>query len=443
MARLFGTDGIRGVANVDLKPTLAYALGRATAHRLVGPGGALVVGQDTRRSGDMFVAAIAAGAASLGAEVQIVGVVPTPALAHLAGSGPFAAGIMVSASHNPADDNGLKVLDGDGLKLDDSIEDELEQLIWRSEDLGGATNAALGRILARPDLVEDYLQHRLGLATSVRATDAHLVLDAANGSGSALGPQILRATGATVEVINAEPDGININVRSGATDPASLAEAVVDRGAEVGFALDGDADRLIAVDAAGQVVDGDHVLGILALDRLRHDALPGGVVVSVLSNGGLQAVVEAAGGQVVRTPVGDKYILEGMQVSGARLGGEKSGHVIDLDHTTSGDGIVTALEVLRVMTATGRSLESLAADIPMLPQQQRAVKARHRDQWEGDRILQAAISEAAGRLGPSGRVLVRPSGTEPALRVMVEGPDEALVAELADSLARVAGERLN
>jgi phosphoglucosamine mutase len=443
MARLFGTDGIRGVANVDLKPTLAYALGRATAHRLVGPGKALVVGQDTRRSGDMFVSAVAAGAASLGADVHKVGVVPTPALAFLAGSGRFAAGIMVSASHNPADDNGLKVLDGDGLKLDDSVEDELEQLIWRSDDLGGATNAGLGRIVVSPELVADYLRHRLALAGSVRATGTHLVLDGANGSGAALGAEILRATGATVDVIHAEPDGININLRCGATDPASLAEAVVARGADVGFALDGDADRLIAIDATGQVVDGDHVLGILALDRLGRGALPGGVVVSILSNGGLQSVVEAAGGQVVRTPVGDKYILEGMQVSGARLGGEKSGHVIDLDHTTTGDGIVTAMEVLRVMASSGRGLAALAADIPMLPQQQRAVEARHKDQWEADRILQGAIAEASGRLGPAGRVLVRPSGTEPALRVMVEGPDAGLVTELADSLARVAGERLN
>ena len=262
---------------------------------------------------------------------------------------------MVSASHNPADDNGLKVLDGAGLKLDDAVEDELEQLIWRSDDLGGATNAGLGRIVARDDLVGEYLHHRVTLASSVRATDTHLVLDARERLRLSRGAHgSCAATGAEVEVINAEPDGININVRSGATDPGSLAEAVVARGADVGFALDGDADRLIAVDAAGQIVDGDQILGILALDRLRRDALPGGVVVSVLSNGGLQAAVEAAGGHVVRTPVGDKYILEGMQVSGARLGGEKSGHVIDLEHTTSGDGIVTALEVLRVMTARGR-----------------------------------------------------------------------------------------
>ena len=238
-----------------------------------------------------------------------------------------------------------------------------------------------------------------------------LVLDGANGSGCLVGPEILAATGATVSVIHAEPDGVNINVRAGATAPASLADAVVAAGADVGFALDGDADRLIAVDAAGRVVDGDQVLGILALDRLERGVLPGGaLVVSVLSNGGLQAAVEAAGGQVVRTPVGDKYILDGMQVTGAGLGGEKSGHVIVLEHTTSGDGIVTALEVLRVMCRRGASLAELASAIPMLPQQQRAVKARHKDQWEGDPILQRAIADAGARLG------ARRPGARPAVR---------------------------
>jgi phosphoglucosamine mutase len=444
MPRLFGTDGIRGVANVELKPTLAYALGRATAHRLVGRGGQLVVGQDTRRSGDMFVAAIAAGATSLGADVRIAGCVPTPALAFLAGTGDFAAGIMVSASHNPADDNGLKVLDEHGLKLDDGVEDEIEQLIWRTEELGSVTNADIGRSVVDPSLLERYREHRLGLARDVRATGVRIILDCANGSGGVVGPDILRATGATVEVIHNEPDGININVESGATAPASLAAAVRERGADVGFALDGDADRLIAADANGQIVDGDQVLGILALDRLERGVLPeGALVVSVLSNGGLQAAVESAGGQVIRTPVGDKYILEGMQVSRAGLGGEKSGHVIVLEHTTSGDGIVTALEVLRVMARAGRPLAELAGRIPLLPQQQRAVKARHKDQWEGDPAIQRAIRDAEARLDGGGRVLVRPSGTEPALRVMVEGPDAALVSELADAIATLAGERLN
>ena len=443
MSRLFGTDGIRGVANVDLKPPMAYALGRATAKRLAGPGGSIVVGQDTRRSGDMFVAAITAGATSLGVDVHRVGVVPTPALAFLARSGPYQAGIMVSASHNPADDNGLKVLDADGLKLDDAIEEELEALIWREGELGGVGNAQLGRAVEASHEVESYREHRVGLARAIDAAGLHIVLDGANGSGGALGPGILEATGARVEAIHVEPDGVNINVDSGATAPASLAAAVRERGADVGFALDGDADRLIAVDGQGRVVDGDQVLGILALERLRRDALPGGLVVSILSNGGLQRAVEAAGGEVIRTPVGDKYILEGMQVSGATLGGEKSGHVIVLEHTTSGDGIVTALEVLRVMTTHGSSLAELAATIPMLPQQQRAIKARHKDQWEGDGALRRAIADASQRLGDAGRVLVRPSGTEPALRVMVEGPDEALVTELADALAALAKERLN
>jgi phosphoglucosamine mutase len=443
MPRLFGTDGIRGVANVDLKPPVAYALGRATARRLVGPGGAVVVGQDTRRSCGMFVAAITAGATSLGVDVHQVGVVPTPALAFLAGEGSFAAGIMVSASHNPADDNGLKVLDDRGLKLDDDVEDELEALIWRSEELRGVGNAELGRVFGADGLLDRYRQSRLGLASGI-ATDVRVVLDCANGSGGVAAPQILAATGARVEVIFNEPDGVNINVDCGAPSPGALAREVVARGADAGFALDGDADRLLAVDAGGAIVDGDQILGILALDRLERDALPnGGLVVSVLSNGGLQTVVEAAGGQVIRTPVGDKYILEGMQVSGAVLGGEKSGHVIVREHTTSGDGIVTALEVLRVMARRGASLRELAARIPLLPQQQRAVPARHRDQWEGDPALQRSIREAQARLGSRGRVLVRPSGTEPALRVMVEGEDEALVTELADGLAALAGERLN
>src|SRR4051794_24380708 len=474
MSRLFGTDGIRGVANVDLRPTLAYALGRATGRRLVGAGsstsgasgssavpggsggagsfgmgstpasGGLVVGQDTRLSGDMFVAAITAGATSVGADVHQIGVVPTPALAYLAREGPFVAGIMVSASHNPAEDNGLKVLDGDGLKLDDALEDELEAMIWRADELPGAPPNELGRTIDARDVVDRYVNHRLGLARAIDARGLRVVVDTANGSAFSVAPQILAATGATVEVIHAAPDGRNINAGCGATHPESLAAAVRDRGADVGFALDGDADRCVAVAAGGEVVDGDQLLGVLALDRLARDALPGGaLVVSVLSNGGLQRAVEAAGGRIVRTPVGDKYILDGMIVSGATLGGEKSGHVIVGEHTSSGDGIVTAMDVLRVMTARRTTLAELATEIPLLPQQQRAVRVRHKDQWEGDHVLRAAIADAEGRLGDGGRVLVRPSGTEPVLRVMVEGGDAALVLELADGIARLAEERLH
>ena len=443
MPRLFGTDGIRGTANLDLKPTLAYALGRATAHHLAGPDRPIVIGQDTRRSGDMFTAALVAGATSMGVDVHLVGVVPTPALAYITGAGNFAAGIMVSASHNPAPDNGLKVLDGRGLKLEQEIEEELEQLIWKSEELPGASADALGLAIQDPGLLNLYLDHRLKLAAAC-PTSLHLVVDCANGSGGIVAAQILEATGARVDVLFNDPDGSNINADCGATCPGALAEQVVARGADVGFALDGDADRLIAVDASGSVVDGDAVLGILALDRLARNCLPNGaLVVSVLSNGGLQMTVEAAGGQIIRTPVGDKYILEGMLVNGAGLGGEKSGHVIILEHTTSGDGIVTALEIMSVMTRTGRSLADLASGVPMLPQQQRTIPARHRDQWEGDPAIRRAIASAESRLGSGGRVLVRPSGTEPAIRVMVEGVEPGLVSELADQLAALAGERLN
>lgn len=443
MPRLFGTDGIRGCANIDLKPTLAYALGRATAHRLAGPGRPIVVGQDTRRSGDMFAAAIVAGATSMGVDVHLVGVVPTPALSHIAGTGRFAAGIMVSASHNPANDNGLKVLNEHGLKLDEDVEDDLEQLIWTAEELPSASPEALGLAVQDRDLLEIYVQHRLKLASAF-VTNLHVVVDCANGSGGVSAARILGATGARVDAIFNEPDGLNINAACGATHPEALAAEVVARGADVGFALDGDADRLIAVDAAGRVVDGDAVLGILALDRLARNCLPNGaLVVSVLSNGGLQKAVESAGGQIIRTPVGDKYIFEGMQVSGAGLGGEKSGHVIILEHSSAGDGIVTAVELLSVITRSKRTLAELAKQVPMLPQQQRTIPARHKDQWEGDPAIRKAIAGAENRLGSLGRVLVRPSGTEPAIRVMVEGPEAGLVAELADELAALAGRRLN
>ena len=444
MTRLFGTDGIRGAANVDLRPSLATSLGRATAHRVVGVGGSLVVGQDTRRSGDMFVAAITAGATSMGVDVHSVGVVPTPALAFLAGNGAFAAGIMVSASHNPAEDNGLKVLDPDGLKLDDDLEEELEALILRADELPGVEPGLLGRCVDGTALLGQYVAHRSALASRVQASGMHVVLDTANGAAYRVGPAILRATGARVTVMHDEPDGDNINRGCGATAPESLMAAVREHGADVGFALDGDADRCVAVDAQGRLVDGDQVLGILALERLARGVLDKrSLVVSVLSNGGLQGAIEAVGGRLVRTPVGDKHILAAMLVSGAGLGGEKSGHVIIREHTSSGDGIVTATELLRVITTSGTGIDELAKQIPLLPQQQRAIRVRHRDQWEADEVLAKAIADAEARLAPHGRILVRPSGTEPVLRVMVEGDDPVMVTELADAIAALAGERLH
>lgn len=442
MPRLFGTDGIRGVANVDLPPKLAYDLGRATAAQLLGQGGLLLVGQDTRRSGDMFAAAVGAGAMSLGADVHRLGVCPTPALAHLTASGFFGAGIMVSASHNPARDNGLKVVDRDGLKLDDVIEDELEALIMRADELAGPDNDGLGREIDARALLEDYVTHRLELARSFK-TDLRVVVDCANGSAGAVAPRILAGTGAAIDARFDDPDGSNINNECGATAPEQAAAIVAETGADIGFALDGDADRCVAIDERGRVVDGDQLIGMIALDRLARGALPEGIVVaSVLSNGGLEQALGAAGGHLARTPVGDKYILDGMLVMGAGLGGEKSGHVIISEHTTTGDGIVTALEVLSIVARTGRCLSELAAQVALFPQQQRTVHVRHKDQWEADPTFASAVEEARRSLD-GGRVLVRPSGTEPALRIMIEGPDENSVSATADSLSALAVERLN
>lgn len=443
MTRLFGTDGIRGIANVDLTPKLAFDLGRATGARLLQPAGRLLIGQDTRRSSDMLVAAAAAGAMSMGADVFRLGVCPTPALAHVTPAGRFTAGLMVSASHNPARDNGLKVIDGSGLKLDDGQEDELERLLIHADELVGPGNGALGRERDARDQLESYLTHRQALARRM-ASDARVMLDCANGSASAVAAPIVAASGATVDARFAEPDGENINLECGATAPAALADLVGASGADVGFALDGDADRCVAVDERGRVVDGDQLIGLIALDRLARGALPQGIVVaSVLSNGGLERAVEAAGGRLARTPVGDKYILDGMLVMDAGLGGEKSGHIIMREHANAGDGLVTALEVLGIMARTGRLLSELAAQVTLLPQQQRAIPVRHKEQWEADPTFARAVIEARKALNGTGRILVRPSGTEAALRVMVEGEDEHAVLRVADELAELAAERLN
>ncbi|HVM30646.1 MAG TPA: hypothetical protein VM305_07775 [Candidatus Limnocylindrales bacterium] len=442
MPRLFGTDGIRGEANVDLRPSLAYALGRAVIARM-GRSGGLLLGQDTRRSGDMFAASIVAGATSMGADVHRLGVCPTPALAHLTAEGPFAAGIMVSASHNPATDNGLKVLGGDGLKIDEPLEDELEALMLRADELAGPPNSEIGREVPARNRLEGYTAHRLQLARRSRS-DVRLVLDCAHGSAGVAAPEVLAATGATVDVRFNEPNGDNINAGCGATAPQAAAALVAETGADLGICLDGDGDRCVAIDERGEVLDGDQLIGILALDRLRRGALRDGlVVVSVLSNGGLEAALELAGGRLSRTPVGDKYIWEQMDVAGADLGGEKSGHVIIRDHATSGDGLVTALELLDIIARTGRRLSELAGEVMLYPQQQRTVPVRHKELWEAEPVFAGAVTSAERQIDGRGRVLIRPSGTESALRIMVEGDDEAVVRSLADSLAILAAERLN
>ena len=442
MGRLFGTDGIRGVANVDLTPTLAHDLGRAVGHLLEASGRQVVIGQDTRRSGDMLVAAVSAGLASVGADAIQLGVVTTPCLAHAAATGDFVAGIMVSASHNPAEDNGLKVVSG-GRKIDDQVEDELERLILQADTLPGRPNGEIGRINRDNAPIAAYR------ATLVaEAGDAlrglRVGLDCANGSASAIAPDLFRELGASVTVLAASPDGTNINRGNGSTHPEALAAAVVKGGLEIGMAFDGDADRLIAVDERGSIVDGDGVMGICALAGLAAGTLRNQVLVtSVMSNGGLERAITAAGGRMLRTPVGDRHVFEAMERADASLGGEQSGHVIFRDVAPTGDGMLTGIELVRTMRAAGAGLSQLAAQIPRLPQVVINSTVRRRDQWEIDPEFSVAVAQADARLGARGRILVRPSGTERKIRIMVEGEDADEINQIARELSELATARLN
>ena len=442
MGRLFGTDGIRGVANVDLTPTLAFDLGRAVGHLLEASGRRVVIGQDTRRSGDMLVAAAAAGLASVGADAVELGVVTTPCLAYVAASGGYAAGIMVSASHNPADDNGLKVLSG-GRKVDDEVEEELERLIFQAESLPGRTNAEIGRIVRDTEPIAAYRASLIGEAGNA-LRGMRIGIDCANGSASVIAPDLLRDLGATLTELSATPDGRNINLDCGSMHPEALAAAVVAGGLDMGMAFDGDADRMIAVDERGAIVDGDGVMGICALARLAAGTLRHGILVTtVMSNGGLEQAVTAAGGRLVRTPVGDRHVFEAMERTDASLGGEQSGHIIFRDISTTGDGILTGIELIRTMRAAGASLGELAARIPRLPQVVINSPVRHREQWEVDPEFAVAVAEADARLGSRGRILVRPSGTEPKIRIMVEGEDADEINRIARELSDLASTRLN
>ncbi len=443
MGRLFGTDGIRGVANVDLTPTLAYELGRAVGHLLDGEGQSVVIGQDTRRSGDMLVAALGAGLTSVGSDVTELGVVTTPCLAFVAGTGRHAAGIMVSASHNPAEDNGLKVLSG-GRKVDDAVEDELERLIFRADALPGRPNAELGRIRRDATEVDGYRAHLVAAAGDA-LRGLRIGLDCANGSASVIAPGLFKELGADVTVLFAEPNGTNINDGCGSTHPEHLARMVEERELDLGLAFDGDADRLIAVDECGQLVDGDAVMGICALDRLARGTLRNGILVAtVMSNGGLERAITDAGGRLIRTPVGDRHVFDAMERTDAVLGGEQSGHIIFRDLATTGDGVLTGIELIRTLREQqGATLSQLASRIPRLPQVMLNSAVRHRDQWEIDPAFSEAVARASARLGDRGRVLVRPSGTEPKIRIMVEGDHADEIEEIARELDELARARLN
>lgn len=433
MARAwFGTDGIRGVANERLSPELALRVGRAVALRL-GAGGAptILIGRDTRRSGTMLEDALAAGIASAGGRAVRLGVLPTPAVAWAVRQHGAAGGVVISASHNPFPDNGLKVFGADGYKLLDDEEEAIEALLDApADDL--PTGGGVG-ITDLADGVADAYADWIADAAGVSLAGMRIVVDCANGAATTVAPRLFATLGADVELIACAPDGVNINVDCGSTHLAHVADAVVRSGAELGIAFDGDADRVLLVDHRGEAVDGDHILAILAADLLARDLLPGRrVVVTSMANLGAHHALRAIGCEVAVTDVGDRYVLEAMRRDGAVLGGEQSGHVIALDRQTTGDGPLTATLILAALARGGQTLAEAAAAVEKFPQQLISVRARRED-LPGCASLWAAVATEEARLGAEGRIVIRASGTEPLVRVMVEARD-------ADECARIAAD---
>ena len=443
----FGTDGVRGVANAELTPELALALGRAAA-RVLG-GDRFAIGRDTRLSGPMLEAALCAGLVSEGVDVELLGVAPTPEVAwwSVAAVAPAA---VVSASHNPFPDNGIKLFAAGGRKLPDDVEERLEhELQLLLGDAGSPRDAPTGAGLGavRADAASVHTGYRAAVSASLAGRDLaglRAVVDCAHGAASVVAPAVLADLGVDLEVIHADPDGTNINAGCGSTHPQELARRVAERGADVGVAFDGDADRVLLVDAAGELVDGDHIIAICAIDRHERGVLAGdSVVVTVMTNLGFRLAMDKRGIQVVETQVGDRYVLEELELRRLHLGGEQSGHVIFRDLATTGDGLLTALQALDVVARSGRSLADLAGDaMTRLPQVLRNVRVAERDPAIAERLA-GPIEAVEARLGDHGRVLVRPSGTEPLVRVMVEAPteDEAEAAadELIEAVEALAG----
>ncbi|MFC0465124.1 phosphoglucosamine mutase [Kineococcus gynurae] len=448
MRRLFGTDGVRGLANVDLTAEMALGLSAAAAAVLGRQDGGrpfAVVGRDPRASGEFLSAAVVAGLASAGVDVRDVGVVPTPALAHLVAVGDADFGVMLSASHNPMPDNGLKIFARGGAKLPDDVEDAIERT-FHSGSRNRPTGADVGRVEngggVEAAARDSYVEHVLATVEH-DLSGLHVVLDCAHGAASAVAPRVLQRAGARVTALAATPDGLNINDGVGSTHLAPLAAAVREHGADLGIAHDGDADRCLAVDADGQVVDGDQIMAILAValkerGRLTADTL----VATVMSNLGLRLAMQREGIRMIETAVGDRYVLEALTEGGYALGGEQSGHVVLPAHASTGDGLLTAVQLLSRMAETGRSLADLAGVMHKLPQVLVNVGGVDRSRAAVDHEVNAAVAAAERELGETGRVLLRPSGTEPLVRVMVEAAEQSHAEAVAHSLADVVRARL-
>lgn len=448
MGRLFGTDGARGVANTELTCELAMQIGRAAAMVLIEGDHQrpkVMIGSDTRLSGEMLESALAAGLCSVGADVLLLGVVPTPAVAYLVKEYGYDAGIMISASHNPYEYNGIKIFQANGFKLPDMLENAIESIILDDVATPPAkVGAEIGTITRSETAHSDYINHILS-TSEYRYNGMKVALDCANGSSSTTARKLFEYLGCECIVIGAEPNGININDQCGSTHVEALQQVVKENGCDVGFAFDGDADRLIAVDENGEVVDGDKIIALCAMDmketgRLKNDT----AVVTVMSNMGFFKFADENGIHCEKTKVGDRYVLENMLENGHSIGGEQSGHVIFLDYATTGDGQLTAVQILRALKRTGKTLSELASVMEVFPQVLKNVRVSNlgKIRFDDDKEIKIAIQQAEEELGDTGRVLVRVSGTEPLVRVMLEGKDLDQINRLADEISEVVRERL-
>ncbi|HEU5139143.1 MAG TPA: phosphoglucosamine mutase [Bacillales bacterium] len=446
MKKYFGTDGVRGIANTELTPELAFRLGRVGGYCLTR--GAekpkVLVGRDTRISGHMLEGALTAGLLSIGAEVMRLGVISTPGVAYLTKALSAQAGVMISASHNPVEDNGIKFFGVDGFKLSDKQQEEIEALLAKEEDeLPRPTGGDLGHVSDYFEGGQKYMQFLKQIVDEDDFEDIHVALDCAHGATSAIAPHVFADLEADISTMGASPNGVNINDGVGSTTPESLVDFVIEKGADVGLAFDGDGDRLIAVDEMGNIIDGDQIMFICAKylkqeGRLKYDT----VVSTVMSNLGFYKALESEGMHYVQTPVGDRYVMEEMRMGDYILGGEQSGHIIFLDHTTTGDGMLSALMLVNIMKATEKPLSELAAEMEKYPQYLANVKVTDKSEVTSNEAVREVISEVEGEMDGNGRILVRPSGTEPLVRVMAEAETVELCREYVGRVVKVIEQEL-
>lgn len=439
----FGTDGVRGVANADLSAFFAFRLGRVAGATIArGERGRVLLGRDTRISGDMLRSALAAGLLSVGVDVLDLGVIPTPGVAYLTRKTGAAAGALISASHNPAPDNGIKFFGPDGRKIADETETAIERAIDDFACFPSPTGGGIGRLLSGAELDEEYVRFLVASAPA-RLDGLRIVMDCGNGAAYEIGPRVARELGAEVIPLHCEPDGLNINAGSGALHPERAQVAVCEHRAHLGVSFDGDADRAILADENGELVDGDRVMAMCAISWKDTDRLPGNQVVgTVMSNVGLERGLSEHGIRLRRAPVGDRHVADMMALNGAALGGEKSGHIIFSQLHTTGDGLLTFLQVAGLMRQSGRRLSELANQINEYPQVLENVPVWRRRGWREQPDLWDAVRRAEERLGDRGRILVRASGTERIIRVMAEGPEEGEVREIVSSIATVVRDKM-